>query len=109
MRLTREFTKKIKNNVLVYTTRPNLPLPVKVKSVVLHSEEIQPHHSLNYTLTNHGVILMQGTLFRGLPIEFDPPFKAKRGANEFQITVGPIIGVEEISGLIELEYSLSIF
>lgn len=109
MRLTREFTKKIKNNVLIYTTRPTLPIPVKVKSVTICSETILPEHPLNYTLTNHGVVLMQGTLFPGQSIDFDPPFKAKRGSHEFQITVGPINGIAEITGQIQLEYSLSIF
>lgn len=109
MRLTREFTKKIKNNVLTYTTRPTLPIPVKVKSVLIRSESINTTTPLNYTLTNHGLVLMQGTLIIGQSIDFDPPFKAKHGSHEFQIVVGPINGVEEITGQIELEYSLSIF
>lgn len=109
MRLTREFTKKIKNNTLIYTTRPTLPIPVKVKSVLIRCEAMLSEHPLNYTLTNHGVVLMQGTLFPGQSIDFDPPFKAKRGSHEFQITVGPINDIAEISGQIELEYSLSIF
>lgn len=109
MRLTREFTKKIKNDVLTYTTRPTLPIPVKVKSVVIHSDTIQPEQPLNYTLTNHSIVLMKGTILPGKPIIFDPPFKAKRGSHEFQITVGPINGIPEITGQIELEYSLSIF
>lgn len=109
MRLTRDFTKKIHNDVLIYTTRPNLLIPVKVKSVIIRSESIKLEHPLNYTLTNHGIILMQGTLFPGQPINFDPPFKAKRGSHEFQITVGPINTIAEISGQIELEYSILIF
>lgn len=106
MKYNRAFTKKIKQNKLTYTTRPSIPLPVKVKAVTITLDDYQLEHSLSYSVTHNGAEILQGSVENGVPVTLSTPLKVARGQHEFQIITGPFNGIDEISGQIQLEFSV---
>lgn len=107
MKYTRSFSKKVKSGTLIYNSRPYLPIPVKVKGLIIKADMPDIDKDFPFILSDLGGKLLEGTVTNNKPISFAIPLRVGIGKHEFRIDIRELPEeMPELKGEITIDYSL---
>lgn len=107
MKYTRSFLKKIKSGTLIYNSRPYLPIPVKVKGLIIKADLPDNDKNFPFILSDVENKLLEATVTNNKPISFAIPLRVGIGKHEFRIEVQELPEeMLELKGEITIDYSL---
>lgn len=108
MKYYRTFEKKVKHGVMTYNSRPFLPFPVKVNSLIVDATDLPDGIVYGFELSDLGELLSKGWIGNSKVFRFPKPLRIGIGKHEFKITISGLTELSEIEGKIAIDYSLTI-
>lgn len=108
MKYSRTFLKKIKNGVLTYNSRPFLPFPVKVRSIIVDAPELPIDVDYDFELSDLSISISKGIIANSRIMSFTKPLKFGIGKHEFRIEIANLPDLIELEGKITIDYSVRI-
>lgn len=107
MKYSRTFLKKVKRGVLIYNSRPFLPFPVKVRSIIVNVPELPADIDYDFELSDLGKPISKGFIASSRILSFTKPLKIGIGKHEFKIQISNLPDLIELEGKITIDYSLT--
>lgn len=108
MKYSRTFHKKIKNGVLVYNSRPFLPFPLKVNSLIVEAPALPDGNSYEFELSDLGRVISAGEIAVSKSLVFDRPLRVGIGKHEFKVQIRNLPPLGEVDGHIIIDYSFTL-
>ncbi|WP_435655310.1 hypothetical protein [Brucella pituitosa] len=108
MKYYRTFEKKVKHGVMIYNSRPFLPFPVKVNSLIVDTTSLPDGSEYGFELSDLGELLSKGWIGNSKVFRFPKPLRIGIGKHEFKIIISGLTDLSEIEGKIAIDYSLTI-
>lgn len=108
MKYSRTFEKKVTHGVMIYNSRPFLPFPVKVNSLIVDATSLPGGSGYGFELSDFGELLSKGWIRNSTVLRFPKPLRIGIGKHEFKIIISGLTELSEIEGKIAIDYSLTI-
>jgi len=107
LKYSREFTRKVKDGKLIYNSRPFLPVPVKINSLLVHTHCLPGTGTYPFEILDLGQAVAQGEIANSQILTFSPPLKIGFGNHDFNIKIRNLHDYKEITATITINYSFA--